>query len=103
VTAFLEISRRKSERMGYFRKLKVAVDDEVVAQLKPGESVTVQVSPGLHSLEARMDWEKSAPCVVNLADDGSAVVEARAFFWSSLLSNSLWSKRALEIVIIKEG
>ena len=47
---------RPREWFGRFRKLGVLVDREVVARLKIGETVDLEVAPGQHLLQVKMDW-----------------------------------------------
>ena len=56
--AYITIQRGKSyaDRL---RAYKVAVDGVVVASVRAGQSVTVPVAAGSHTLRLRIDWGRS--------------------------------------------
>ena len=59
-------------RLTYFasgRRVAVYVDGTLVARLRIGSTVSLQVSPGRHSVYLRMDWIKSSPIAVRTARD----------------------------------
>lgn len=56
---------RASDSAGMFRRMQVRVDDETVARLRPQQSATVEVGPGPHMVQARMDWCSSATVIVD--------------------------------------
>lgn len=62
--------RREQDGAGVFRKMKVTLDGEVVARLRPGAQVEVDVPPGPHGVQARMDWASSE--VVQVTSDGDS-------------------------------
>ena len=53
------VLERKRDGVGVFRRVKVTVDGEVVARLRPGARVEVDVTPGPHRVQAHMDWISS--------------------------------------------
>ncbi|WP_282339674.1 hypothetical protein [Micromonospora sp. WMMD714] len=52
------------------------MDGVVVARLKQGSSVDLQVVPGDHTFRARLDWQTSSPLTVSVADEQRVVLEA---------------------------
>jgi hypothetical protein len=62
------------------RRIRVDVDGVRVARLRVGQTVEVEVSNGQRWVEARMDWARSAPLLVNLSGSGATTVELGAPF-----------------------
>lgn len=50
------------------------VDGRPVARLRRGDTARIEVTPGLHVVQARMDWLRSPPLQVNVGDDASTAV-----------------------------
>ncbi len=42
-----------------FRKIKLVLDHQVIAELKDGEIKIINVSPGPHTIKAEIDWCQS--------------------------------------------
>lgn len=42
-----------------FRKIKLVLDHQVIAELKDGEIKIINVSPGTHTIKAEIDWCQS--------------------------------------------
>ncbi|MEV6306601.1 hypothetical protein AB0M02_44895 [Actinoplanes sp. NPDC051861] len=47
-------------------RMTFEVDGWPVARLQPGESTSIQVAPGPHLLQIRLDWLSSAPMEINV-------------------------------------
>jgi hypothetical protein len=63
----------------WFRRIKVAVDGEVVARLRPGAEVTVELPYPDCWVEAHMDFTHSKPLRIDqLGPNDGAVVEVAA-------------------------
>lgn len=58
--ATLTISR-KSGYNGMLRDAAILVDGVKVGAVGNGKSVEVQIAPGAHTIQTRMDWIKSEP------------------------------------------
>ncbi len=71
----LVFTRPSGLQAGIARRLPVRVDGEVVATLRPGERQAVEISPGHHVVQAKMDWCTSPPLPVDVAGDESLTVE----------------------------
>ena len=83
------------------RAYKVLVDGEVVGRLRAGQTIEVDVQPGLHVVQARIDWCRSAPLEVNVGPRG-AMLHVRTGMpgWKILLSIlyiTIWSRRYLVV------
>ncbi|MEQ1492608.1 MAG: hypothetical protein ABL932_18845 [Terricaulis sp.] len=62
---FIEIGR-DTRVLAMPRKCGVLVDGEKVGELGVEEVIRVRVSPGEHSVQARLSWVVSSPCVVSV-------------------------------------
>lgn len=49
------------------RRYKVRLDGEGVAMLRPDQEVSIEVEPGSHEVEVRLDWGSSPRRLVRLA------------------------------------
>ena len=70
----LKISR-SSSFPDLWRRYKIFVDGKPVASLLPDEMVDLSVSPGEHSLEARIDWCSATPMSFTIPESGSVDFE----------------------------
>lgn len=57
------------------RGLRVIVDGQELASLKPGESADLPLSPGHHEVQGAMDWARSPVLDVELAGGTTSTVE----------------------------
>jgi hypothetical protein len=91
--AWIDVSRPVN---GIFaaRRLKVRLDDIVVARLFRGRKTRVEVEPGIHTIQARVDWTKSPPIEVDLAAGDEISIEVSAP-WSALWRTWTTPSRAL--------
>lgn len=67
-TATIQITRG-SEAFAMSRKLKVFIDETYVGDIRWNESVDFPASAGEHVLYVKMDWCRSAPTKVKVADN----------------------------------
>ena len=56
------------------RRMTFHVDGKPVARLRRGESAHCEATPGIHVVQARMDWLRSSPLELKLDDDMSLTV-----------------------------
>jgi hypothetical protein len=54
------------------RAYRLVVDGYAVGEVRPGQVLRVQVSPGRHEVQARIDWTGSRRWVVHVIDGGEA-------------------------------
>jgi hypothetical protein len=57
---------RKSHYVNFFRSIKIYIDDEFVAKLSDNETKKIDLTPGEHSLEAKIDWRSSNKIIFNV-------------------------------------
>jgi hypothetical protein len=60
--------RRAPSYFGRFRRLKILLDEVPVAHLKRNASVDLEVAAGRHLVQAKLDWLRSQPWVVEATD-----------------------------------
>jgi hypothetical protein len=65
---------RALDSAGIFRRINVDVDGEPAARVGHGKTVEVEVSPGPHSVRARMDWHSSPTLQVDVPPDETVTV-----------------------------
>jgi hypothetical protein len=70
------------------RSYKIFVNDKAAGTLARNSDLSVAVPSGQIKIEARVDWGRSAPLVVNVAPGQTVTVEV-SNRWGSLLS--LWA------------
>lgn len=56
---------RKSAYNGMLRDAAILVDGQKVAVVGNGKSVEIQIAPGMHAIQTRMDWITSKPLELN--------------------------------------
>lgn len=89
---------RALDSAGILRRIVIEVDGEPAVRVGHGKTVEVAVSPGLHSVRARMDWHASPTVEVEIPADGIVTVRVRYPF-SSLRRVLRRSASAIEIGI----
>ena len=72
--------RRKRFLFGRLRRLQVLVDGEVRAHLTYGEEHSFALAPGVHTLQAKMDWGRSPELVLEIRPNDHLSVECGARF-----------------------
>ena len=89
--------KRLADSAGVWRRIKVEVDGELVARLRPKQSSSVFLSPGRHEVRAKMDW-CSSPTV---SIEGQATVEIEYPFasWRKLLRHT---DEAIHIAVVEQ-
>ena len=50
---------RKKQFIDIFRKYKIFVDDKEIASIGRGQTLKLDVEPGKHTLQLKIDWESS--------------------------------------------
>ncbi|RBY85114.1 hypothetical protein [Blastococcus sp. TF02A-26] len=72
--ATLRLSRPR-DGGGILRRLRVLVDDREVAALRQGESAAVPLPAGTYTVRGRMDWTRTPPLTIEVADDDEVSVD----------------------------
>jgi len=65
--------------MGRLRSIVIAVDGKRCAKVRPYARVECSIAPGVHSIQARMDWVKSMPIQVVVENGDVVGFRCRAF------------------------
>ncbi|GAA0247601.1 hypothetical protein [Cryptosporangium japonicum] len=75
--ARLVVTRTASSARDIWRRYRVEVDGRRIGTLKRGQSLTVDLSPGSHRVQALIDFEGSHPLEVNVppGEEARLVVE----------------------------
>jgi hypothetical protein len=79
----------------FFRRYRILVDDVEVASLKEGETARVDVAPGSHAVQARIDWVRTPALHVTVRRDEAVhlVVRPSGFLsglWQGVLKPSAY-------------
>ncbi len=93
--------QRPQDTGGMLRDLRVLVDGERLAGLKPGESADLVLSPGQHEVQGAMDWAHSPIVTVDLHDGMTAVVEVSLPF-TAVFRSFFSPKRAIQARVVAE-
>ena len=59
---------RSHDSAGVLRRMKVRVDGEMIGGLRPGETLTVEVDDGVHTVQGAMDRARSPVLQTNGLD-----------------------------------
>ncbi|WP_250008769.1 hypothetical protein [Actinoplanes sp. M2I2] len=80
--------------------MKFLLDGEIVARLKRGDSDKIEVTSGVHTVEARMDWLRSAPLEVEIweNEDSSIVGSLTEHSWT-FTGSFLKPHAAIELIL----
>jgi hypothetical protein len=65
---------RVAQYVNSWREYRIFVDGSEISPIKRNERIVISVDPGVHVLEARIDWLKSKPMRVNIASGQSVCV-----------------------------
>jgi hypothetical protein len=72
MAATISVTRQAGGYTDRARAYKVLVDGEEKATVKHGQTADVEVAPGQHELQMKVDWATSPPLRVELADGARA-------------------------------
>ena len=72
MAATVHIHRAKAKWKDRFRAYAVVVDGSEAAEVRNGASAVIEVAPGAHEIQAKIDWTSSNPVAVTLGD-GDAI------------------------------
>ena len=75
----ISVARIRVERDGRpfpdrFRAYRIVLDGETVGRVKRGETVTIRADAGRHELHLAIDWARSRPVDLDLAEDDECIV-----------------------------
>lgn len=83
---------RGGHRVAFMSKFHVKVDGEEVAQLKQGESVALDVTPGTHNLAAQATGINGGSTTVDVPEDGTALIAGSKQSIGSAAKSSMGSR-----------
>ena len=66
--ARIHVERESRAWMDRARAYKILVDGQEAGRVRNGQSVTIEVAPGAHQVQAAVDWARSPAVPVQLAD-----------------------------------
>jgi hypothetical protein len=72
MSATISVERQAGGYTDRARAYKVLVDGDEKATVKHGQTAEVEVAPGEHELQMKVDWATSPPLRVELADGDHA-------------------------------
>ena len=75
MSATVVVARPPTVWIDRLRAYRVLVDGEERGRLRPGESVSIEVEPGAHVVQGKIDWTRSAELSLDLSDGESVAVE----------------------------
>lgn len=70
----IQVGERPSRFVNSLRSYDIELDHQTVASIASGESVELEVEPGLHTVRGTIDWCGSPPVEVELSEDERAAV-----------------------------
>ena len=94
------VLERADDWFGRLRRMKVLVDGQQLAALRPGDRELVALPAGPHTAYARMDWARSSTVSFELVDDGEIRLVVSASFFSALLTTFLRPHRAFTLRLV---
>ena len=75
LTGRLRIERPAQRWVDRWQRYRLFVDRTHVADIRRGGTVVVARAPGLHEVEARIDWTGAPPLLIDLADGEEVVLD----------------------------
>lgn len=66
-TATITVHRTPGGNRDRMRGYKILIDNDVAGTVKPGEQLTVPVTPGPHKVQMKVDWCTSPTLTINAA------------------------------------
>lgn len=73
-TASIVVERKPGGYRDWMRPYKILVDGVASGSVKQGESVTVSVAPGTHSVQLKIDWCGSPTVAVEVPPSGQVAL-----------------------------
>jgi hypothetical protein len=85
------IIKRTNEYINYFRDIRLYGDDKLVGRISSGKTITFEVKPGVHTLQAKIDWAGSKKITFKTGEEDRKFI-LRSFKYTWIIN--------LEILII---
>jgi hypothetical protein len=93
----LTVRRDKVAWMDRLRAYTLVVDGEERGKLKQGETIEIELAPGLHHVRMQIDWAKSPVVTVRGEEDSTLRCVAAAHPLLALLYITIWSDRYITL------
>lgn len=77
--------QRKSEYINKARKYQLYIDHAKAGKIEDGETIDFTVSPGLHTVTAKIDWCSSRDLLVTLHENETKTIMVSGFKYSNWL------------------
>lgn len=77
--------QRSTQYFGHIRSLKIKIDTDLVVNLKSGETKTIEIPAGSHSIQASMDWCKSPILQLVIEEEETKKIKAGSVFFPMTL------------------
>jgi hypothetical protein len=100
VSAEVRVHRASESWRDRLRAYALVIDGAVVAEVKRGESATVAVTPGEHTIWMKLDWCRSRICRIELSQSERVTFTARSGIRPLLvgiLYVTIWRTRYIEL------
>lgn len=103
-SAAIAITRRQAPNTDRLRRYRVLVDGYPVTALASGETQTVPVRAGTHTVQMRIDWATSEPLTIEVPEGRTAELECRgrnplaALYWVTF-----GRKRYIRLDVVARG
>jgi hypothetical protein len=100
VRAEVSVYRASESWRDRLRAYSLVIDGAVVEKVKRGESATVAVTPGEHTVWMKVDWCRSRIFRIELSDNERVTLTARSGIRSLLLGLlyiTIWRTRYIEL------
>ncbi|MDT0689030.1 hypothetical protein RM549_04490 [Salegentibacter sp. F188] len=75
--------KRNSEWANKFRSFKLVLDGEILGYIEDREVKEFKISPGKHTLKAKLGWCGSKPVIFEVMEGEEKLVEVKGFIFSS--------------------
>lgn len=83
------------------RRIKVLLDERVVGRVRGESSVSFTVPAGRHTVRVVLDWQSSAPVVLELDEEDTVVLRARVDLRATSVAGMLTrSDQALDLDVM---
>lgn len=92
---------RSSEYTNKLRNINLWLDSQKIGEIRDGESIEFEVSPGKHTLIARIDWTSSNP--IEFTIDSEQLIHFNLSGrnpFLALLYITIWRNKYLKLIIL---
>ncbi|WP_299114607.1 hypothetical protein [uncultured Winogradskyella sp.] len=94
------IINRISEFENRARKIKLQIDGEILGEIKNGEELTFEISPGHHYIQAKIDWCTSNLIETHIEENSKIKFELRKGLGSALYRTTFGYEKYLQLIPI---